>query len=331
MVTTFAQQVEATHATLQDAGQNLHVPVGTAHSFQGREFDTVVFDLVEDGGGWISAAKWSGGSDFERAGVRLFGVGITRARKRLYVIANSELAVKGAVGGTPLGALRTLGIAKKAQWCRASVLLGMAETVDYRAVSRVEAELHDVLRGLVEVTDIDDEFSFDVALNSHLKAARRSVWMWSPWVAKKSARFLPLIADAVARQVDVRVFVRTERDTNMRKESYRQWVEELRSTGAKVIRSEVEHRKVVVIDRRTVLLGSHNPLSQHSSREVMITCQGAAFAERLLDDLRADTHGSPPACPNCGNDFELWRSANRRTAMPYFWRCRACKVEQTIT
>ena len=60
VVTTFRQQVEATHAALRDAGQNLIVPVGTAHSFQGREFGAVVFDLVEDGRGWISAAKWHG-------------------------------------------------------------------------------------------------------------------------------------------------------------------------------------------------------------------------------------------------------------------------------
>lgn len=331
VVTTFKQQADATHAVLRDAGQNLHVPVGTAHSFQGREFDTVVFDLVEDGRGWISKAKWRGGGDFERSGVRLFGVGITRARKRLYVIANRPQAVKGALGGTPLGALRALGAAGQVQWCRASVLLGLAESVEYQAVSRVEAELQDVLRGLVDVTDIDDEFSFDTALDTHLRAARRSVWMWSPWVAKKSKQFLPLIEAAIARGVDVRVFVRTERDANMRKENFRQWLEELVLTGAKVIRSEVEHRKVVVIDRQTVLMGSHNPLSQAHSREVMITCRGTAFAARVLEELRAETFGNPPSCPQCGKDFELWRSAAKRTGMPYFWRCYACKKDQAIT
>lgn len=331
VVTTFKQQADATHAALRDAGQNLQVPVGTAHSFQGREFDTVVFDLVEDGGGWISAAKWHGGDDFERAGVRLFGVGITRARKRLYVIAHGPSAVRMAVGGTPLGALRALGGAREVQWCRASVLLGLAETVEHRAVSRVEAELQDVLRGLVEVTDIDDEFSFDSALDTHLKAARKSVWMWSPWVAKKSKQFLPLIEEAVERGVDVRVFVRTERDANMRKDSFRRWLEELVLTGAKVIRSEVEHRKVVVVDRRTVLLGSHNPLSQHRSREVMITCRGAAFAERLLEDLQAEKFGNPPRCSHCGKDFELWRSASKRKGTPYFWRCHPCKADLPIT
>jgi hypothetical protein len=329
VVTTFRQQAEATHAALRDSGQNLDVAVGTAHSFQGREFNSVIFDLVEDGNGWIKASKWSG-DDFARAGVRLFGVGITRARKRLYIIANGELAVKAAVGDTPLGALRRLGSDGGVHWCRAGVLLGMAEQVEYKAVSSVEAELNEVLRGLVDVTDVHDEFSFDEALHGHLTSARSSLWMWSPWVGRKSRKFLPLLSDAVDRDVDVRVFIRTERDKIMLKESNKHWVEELEATGAKVIRAEVEHRKVVVVDRQVVLLGSHNPLSQYSSREVMITCRGAAFAERMLDELQADVHGNPPVCEQCGRDFELWRSAARKKGTPYFWRCHPCKIDRDV-
>jgi hypothetical protein len=329
VVTTFRQQVEATHAALRDAGQNLTVPVGTAHAFQGREFGSVVFDLVEDGQGWISAAKWHG-SEFERSGVRLFGVGITRARRRLYVIADGRLALKGAQGDSPLGALVALGRDKLVQWCRASVLLGMAESVDFTPASSVEAELNEVLRGLVDVMDIHDEFSFDEALRKQLTAVRRSLWMWSPWVGKKSGQFLPLIESAVSRGVDVRVFVRPVRDHIMRQEVNKKWVEALLATGARVIRAEVEHRKIVIVDRQAVLLGSHNPLSQRNSREVMLSCRGAAFADRLLADLEAETHGNPPVCEQCGRDFELWRSAAKAKNMPYFWRCHSCKIDRKV-
>ncbi|MEO6088264.1 MAG: AAA domain-containing protein [Umezawaea sp.] len=330
VVTTFKQQVDATHAVLRDSGRNLSAAVGTAHSFQGREFDTVIFDLVEDGRGWIKNAKWDGGTEFERDGVRLFGVGITRARHRLYLVVDSRAAIKGALGGTPLGAVGRLGRAKRVQWCRAAVLLGMADDAVYQPVSAVEDELHEVLRGLVDVTDVHDEFTFDDALERHLTTVRRSLWMWSPWVGKKSKRFLPLIEAAVARGVDVRVFIRTERDQNMRKDSGRKWVAELVATGAKVVRAEVEHRKVVVLDRTVALLGSHNPLSQYKSREMMIACRGAAFAERLLIELQAETYGNPPNCDRCGRDFELWRSAAKARNRPYFWRCHPCKVDRAV-
>ncbi|GAA2998668.1 AAA domain-containing protein [Actinokineospora diospyrosa] len=330
VVTTFKQQVEATQAVLRDGGRDLDVAVGTAHTVQGREFETVVFDLVEDGEGWISAANWDR-EGFARNGVRLFGVGITRARKRLYIIVDLNAALAKARQGTPLAALRALGKAGKVQYCRASVLLGMAEQNQVNHASSVEAELDKVLRGLVDVTDIHDEFSFDEALPGHLAAARHSVWMWSPWVGKKSAHFLPRITDAVQRGVDVRVFIRTERDRNlMRDAANKNWVEKLYLTGAKVIRAELEHRKIVVIDDRVVLLGSHNPLSQHKSREMMITCQGAAFAQRILTDMNAQLHGNPPPCPTCHRAFELWRSANKRKGTPYFWRCHPCKTQQDI-
>lgn len=122
----------------------------------------------------------------------------------------------------------------------------------------------------------------------------------------------------------------SEKDHIMKQDSNKQWVEALLRTGAKVIRAEVEHRKIVVVDRQVVLLGSHNPLSQHHSREVMLACRGAAFAERLLTDLEAETHGNPPVCNQCGRAFELWRSAARMKNMPYFWRCRPCRIDRNV-
>jgi hypothetical protein len=274
VVTTFKQQAEATLSVLQDAGQNATVPVGTAHSFQGREFDTVIFDLVEDGHGWISRGKLNA-SDFEYAAVRLFGVGITRARHRLYLIVNSRTAVRGAKGGTPLGAVGRLANAGRIQWVRAGALLGLDDTAEFQPVSRVEAELSGLLRGLVDVTDVDDEFSFKETLRS-ISTARRSVWMWAPWMGKQGAPVIPLIADAVERGVDVRVFTRDDRDFIQERPGNQKWIEELKGTGASLIRSWVEHKKIVVIDRQVVLIGSHNPLSQHMSREIMLTCRGCS-------------------------------------------------------
>ncbi|WP_197043620.1 AAA domain-containing protein [Saccharothrix sp. NRRL B-16314] len=329
VVTTFKQQAEATLAALRDVGPDFVVPVGTAHSFQGREFDTVIFDLVEDGQGWISKARSDRGS-FEYSAVRLFGVGITRARHRLYLIVNSQLAVKGAVGNSPLGAVRRLAQAGRIQWVRAGALLGLEDEHEYKPVSSVEAELHDVLRGLVEVTDIEDEFAFKETLAKSLAKARRSVWMWSPWVGKHGKRFMPLIADAVARGVDVRVFTRNDTDFIQRNDTNQEWLQALKATGARIIRARLEHKKIVVIDQQVVLIGSLNALSHGNSREVMLTCRGSAFAKRLLADLGADGFADPPACTRCRAETELHRSADRKRGTPYFWRCPRCKHEALV-
>jgi hypothetical protein len=329
VVTTYKQQAEATLAALRDVGPDVVVPVGTAHSFQGREFDTVVFDLVEDGQGWISKARSDKG-DFEYSAVRLFGVGITRARHRLYLIVNSRQAVKGAVGNSPLGAVRRLAQAGRIQWVRAGALLGLEDEREYKPVSSVEAELHDVLRGLVEVTDIEDEFAFKETLAKSLAKAKRSVWMWSPWVGKHGKRFMPLIADAVARGVDVRVFTRNDSDFIQSKDTNQEWLQALKDTGARIIRARLEHKKIVVIDQQVVLIGSLNALSHGNSREVMLTCRGSAFAKRLLADLGADGFADPPACARCRSEMELHRSADRKRGTPYFWRCPRCRHEVVV-
>ncbi len=329
VVTTFKQQAEATLAALRDVGPDFVVPVGTAHSFQGREFDTVIFDLVEDGQGWISKARSDKGS-FEYSAVRLFGVGITRARHRLYLIVNSQAAVKGAVGTSPLGAVRRLAKAGRIQWVRAGALLGMQDENDYKPVTSVEAELHEVLRGLVEVTDIEDEFAFKETLAKSLANAKRSVWMWSPWVGKHGKRFMPLIADAVARGVDVRVFTRNDTDFIQSHDTNQEWLQALKDTGARIIRARLEHKKIVVIDQQVVLIGSLNALSHGNSREVMLTCRGSAFAKRLLADLGADGFADPPACARCRSEMELHRSTDRKRGTPYFWRCSRCRHELLV-
>ncbi|WP_447006512.1 AAA domain-containing protein [Saccharothrix isguenensis] len=326
IVTTFREQAEATLSALRDTDVNQTVPVGTAHAFQGREFDTVIFDLVEDGRGWISKARVDG-DPFTYNGVRLFGVGITRTRHRLYLIADLNRAIRPAKGSTPLGLINRLGSAN-VEVCRAGTLLGLVERRGYRPASTVEAELDAVLREYIQVTDIHDDFAFDEALERHLKEVRRSLWMWSPWVGRKSARFLPLIDAAVARGVDVKVYIRTERDKILLRDSNRRWVEKLMETGAKVIRAQMEHKKIVVLDEQIVLLGSHNPLSQSGSRDVMITSRGAAFADRLLTELGARDFSRPTVCSKCGRERELWRSADRRKGLPYSWRCYECEVRR---
>lgn len=176
----------------------------------------------------------------------------------------------------------------------------------------------------MSVTDVLDERSFAATLERHLGAARRSVWMWSPWIATNGRIVVPLIADAVRRRVDVRVFIRPDHDRNMRQAWAQQQLETLIAFGATIIRSDHEHRKIVVVDEHTVLLGSLNVLSNNpgKTRETMITMEGRAFAARLLEELRAEEVGTPERCGSCGSGMELRRREGR--APDLFWHCRPC-------
>jgi hypothetical protein len=108
VVTPYSDQVDATLEALRDVEPDptLSTEVGTVHRFQGREFDVVIFDLVEDGRGRISSARLDG-RRFDRDGARLFNVGLTRTRHRLYLIASGQ-AVTQARTGTVLSHVRSM-------------------------------------------------------------------------------------------------------------------------------------------------------------------------------------------------------------------------------
>jgi AAA domain len=66
----------------------LPVQCGTAHTLQGREFHTVIVDLMQDG-----QPRWAGvanlhGSERDKAAARLLNVALTRARTKLYLIGD---------------------------------------------------------------------------------------------------------------------------------------------------------------------------------------------------------------------------------------------------
>lgn len=253
--------------------------------------------------------------------VKLFGVGITRARSRLYVVVDWE-GVRSAPAG-PFRALRAAVERGEVRRWSAAALLGRAEPPTEPADSTF-VEVARLLERTVTVTDIHDERSFVAELERQLGGARAAVWRWSPWIANRARQVVPLIKAAVDRGVQVTVFIRPDEDRNMSTEWAQRRLPELRDSGATVIRSDHEHRKLVIIDAERVLIGSANVLSHSpgSTREIMVTMEGRGFAGRLIAELRVDEIARPRACPACSRHMELRRSGGRRCGL--FWHCRPC-------
>jgi len=110
VVTPYGHQAQATVEALRDqeGAATTVTEAGTAHRFQGREFPIVVFDLVEDeyDKRWMALAQPRGGS-WERDGVRLFTVAVTRTQSRVYFIG-SRRQIDRAPLDTPLHAVADL-------------------------------------------------------------------------------------------------------------------------------------------------------------------------------------------------------------------------------
>ncbi|MCT9932281.1 AAA domain-containing protein [Planotetraspora sp. A-T 1434] len=322
VVTPYRAQAEATLEALRDVEQTGRplAEVGTAHRFQGREFGVVVFDTVEgqDGPGmWMAQASLlPGAGRSSREGLRLFNVAVTRVQTRLYIIG-SRHRLASARAGTALGHVADLRRERKLRFLEATDLI--APPAEAAAnLGPVGARLADVLSRHVEITAVDDERSFYETFKSRLDEARASIWLWSPWVAKRVRSILPALRDAVARGVRVTVFVRDPSDTLQQKESFADCLADLRAIVPTVVEVNDMHQKIVVIDERTVMLGSLNTLSQSRTREVMLTLRGGYFARKILDHEHAQDFSRPQ---NCGACHQFQVDLRRRKNGTWYWRC----------
>jgi phosphatidylserine/phosphatidylglycerophosphate/cardiolipin synthase-like enzyme len=195
---------------------------------------------------------------------------------------------------------------------------------DQPVLGPFSSELAEVLAQHVQVADIHDERSFYEVFSSYLSSARQSIWIWSPWTAKRVRSLLPVFAEAAARNVRITLFVRDPGDQLQR--GFQQHLAELREVLTAVVEVNVMHQKIVVIDKQLVLLGSLNTLSQSWTREVMLAMRGAHFARKLLEHENAEAFARPPRCAVCQqSQIDL----RRRRSGEWYWRCYAPACQGT--
>ncbi|MEV0606508.1 AAA domain-containing protein [Polymorphospora rubra] len=324
VVTPYGHQVDATLEACRDqeSSSGNVTEVGTAHRFQGREFPIVVFDLVEDDldERWMARATLRGGS-WERDGIRLFNVAVTRTKTRLYLIG-SRTRINSAGDGNPMARVAALLRSRRARSVPATFLVTPTTVVESHRplLGPFGHELSEILAEHVRVTDIHDERTFYEMFAGQLEAAQRSIWLWAPWTTKRVKSLLPVLSDATARGVKVVLFVRDPGDTLQGKPEHQQHLADLRKVVRTVVEINEMHQKIVVIDEERVLLGSLNSLSQSRTREVMLAVRGAHFARKLLEHENAATFAQPPRCGACnGSQVDL----RRRRSGEWYWRCYA--------
>ena len=352
VVTPYTAQRDVTEALLLDANLPEGVEVGTAHRFQGREFPIVVFDLVEDGrtAGWVASGRLSQ-DPYERGGLRVFNVGVTRARERAYLIANLaavEQAGLGAGGaqppgrnrfaGGPLTALKRLLDQGKVEVVRAAELLSLrlgGGPAPPRPLRGAEEDLWAALGTLVAVEAILTEADFYPELAQRLEGAGESVWLWSPWTARRVGELAGPLEEAAARGVRVTVFTRPAHNVSSR---LRPYLERLARGRARVVGIHDMHQKIVVLDGVLTFIGSLNALSYRdgTTHELMVLHRGHRFAQEILEQEQAEQLASPPTCPTCretayAREYHRPQAVDGQQGKPgWYWCCPGCSWRERM-
>jgi hypothetical protein len=182
IVTPYKAQANITHDWLADQNHLNRTPaveVGTAHSFQGREFDVVILDLVEDGvrTGWTGHGRMNDSWDFAHTGARLFNVGATRARRRVYIVA-AWSAVHRAKAGTVLHHVAEMaqpGPERRVHGVRAQQFLGLPDAELDDTASELQREIWKALEKHVRWESILDEHAYFPKALAAIDAAQESV------------------------------------------------------------------------------------------------------------------------------------------------------------
>jgi hypothetical protein len=178
---------------------------------------------------------------------------------------------------------------------------------------------------------IYDEDLVPNELISRIRQARSSIWVWSPWVARRLEDFLPELRAAQDRGVRVRVMALPTKE--VAKPLHRH-VEDLRRQIDHVVFVKREHQKLVVIDELLTFIGSMNLLSHpggsKGTRDVMALIESADFAKRILRHERADQFAQPPTCTACGATMRTAALSGSGRERGWHWWCYSPHPDGTL-
>jgi len=319
VLTPHPVQAETIRAALADSSAECALtPVGTSSAFQGRQFDTVLIDLVEDGDGWVAQARGQGQAH-ALDGLRLFNVAATRPRERLFVLLTHR-ALESATGG-PLVALRHMIATGTAERVEVATLLSLSEDEAPPERTAAAADLLTALQPYLRTAGRHDPETIVEEVVSRINAARASVWCWNAWSGQPGVSISDALEGAHRRGVEVHVIARPPGQVPP---SERATLEGLAARLPQVVFMRDLAEKIVVTDQEQSLIGSlksSSPARTSPSRDYLIMVDGARFAGQLLAQEMATELGARRRCPACGEPLrecgQLGPERNRHWA----WLC----------
>lgn len=303
------------HALGYDRDMNL-IKAGTIHSFQGKEAEIVIFDLVIDEPHYI-ANLFMQTEEINNELQKLFNVAISRAKYKLFFVGNFNYCKKKAKTNS-LGSLLDYLITKKKY-----------PLIDAKIHFPNMTFIRPSSKGLPQIKymmEICKEDAFFQKIKNDIQNAKKRIIIYSPFMTEKAvAPLLPYLKDAISKSCEVVVITKTIDEISPGIQSQKQKCESiLTKSGIAVIHKKGMHEKIIIIDDDTVWIGSLNLFSfGGNTREIMckiISKEGAKEFAEIYDIehiIESVNHNEERTCPICGKEVIMAES----DSAGYYWRC----------
>lgn len=292
------------------------IKTGTIHSFQGKEADIVIFDLVIDEPHYI-ANLFLPNEEVNSELQKMFNVAITRARFKLFFIGNFQYCAKKAKSNA-LGTLLNYLMSKKGY--------PLKDAKTYFPNMTYSRPSTKGIQDLKYMMEICKEDVFLSKLKCDIRAAKKRIIIYSPFMTEKAVSpLLPYLKDSFNKGCSIIVITKTIDEVSPGLQSQKRKCEmELTQSGIHVIHKKWMHEKVIIIDDDIVWIGSLNVLSfGGTTKEVMckiISKEGAKEFAEIFDIqhiLEVTDDEEERKCPICGKEVIMAES----DSAGYYWRC----------
>jgi hypothetical protein len=316
IVTPYAAQRRYLASLIKNLELENWITCGTVHTFQGGEYDVIIFDTVLGEPHWTSRLT----NPYHIKQVRRdLNVAVTRARHQFLFVGDSKWLNQHAKPASAFGRLWQY-LSQASVHLNACSLLGpgFRERV---AVNSSRAQGWGVSAASKSVTLLT-ETDFYSSFTLDLSKAKNRVVLYTPFIGKTRWPLVePHISALTNRGVQVFLLHKPLTDPEWRRGDPafgKAVLDALKSSGVTLIPISGVHSKTIVIDDYIVYDGSLNWASQTASYEHMWRFLSSGMAalvarmlqlEPVLQAFSEDDHAS--RCPRCGGPLIVVNQAQQ--------------------
>lgn len=331
----FKAQTKLMQKMISDETYKDNVRIGTVHTFQGDEKNTMIFDTVNSIGEkhFINPAL----AQEHASKSNILTVAVSRAQNRLIFIANlryldTKIPAQGYLRNI-LYSAQTSGTVIDAQ-----DIIDLVPLKQELEKSKVNIENLEISAKAVE-SGLVNEDTFFPLLKADLSKAKKYVAIYSGfYTANRVKDLLPILNKLVARGVKIRAILPPPDNNGSMDEADSEMVsEKLIQDGVLVdFRSRI-HQKAVLIDENVAWFGSLNPMSfSGSTEESMLRVEQKGITGTFAANLAVNRNSAKdnpalmieqevPDCSYCGN-----KTVFHRGRYGPWVRCVKCKKTENL-